>query len=146
MIYRLFFWLVFVLWFFLFFAIFLKTQRTGYLKMTRNSRMKVFCKKVLLKISKNSQKNTCVRVSFLIKLLVFSWKHTSGCCFWMTVITNSFQANVPFRYLLEALENLWYSDVFRGYRNGIFDAKKINLQKSLWWNLLLQKFPKFLEP
>ena len=34
----------------------------------RSSRPEVFCKKVLLKISQNSQDNTCVRVSFLIKL------------------------------------------------------------------------------
>ena len=30
--------------------------------------LKVFCKKVFLEISQNSQENTCVRVSFLIKL------------------------------------------------------------------------------
>ena len=30
----------------------------------------VFCKKVFFKISQNSQKNTCARVSFLIKLQV----------------------------------------------------------------------------
>ena len=34
----------------------------------RNSRPDVFCKKVFLEISQNSQKNTCARVSFLIKL------------------------------------------------------------------------------
>ena len=33
--------------------------------------LKVFCKKVLLEISQNSQENTCVRVSFLIKLQVW---------------------------------------------------------------------------
>ena len=34
----------------------------------RNSRPEVFCKKVFLEISQNSQENTCVSVSFLIKL------------------------------------------------------------------------------
>ena len=34
----------------------------------RSSRPDVFCKKVFLEISQNSQKNTCARVSFLIKL------------------------------------------------------------------------------
>ena len=34
----------------------------------RSSRPEVFCKKVFLKISQNSQENTCTRVSFLIKL------------------------------------------------------------------------------
>ena len=35
----------------------------------RSSRPEVFCKKVFLEISQNSQENTCARVSFLIKLL-----------------------------------------------------------------------------
>ena len=34
----------------------------------RSSRPEVFCKKVFLKISQNSQENTCTRASFLIKL------------------------------------------------------------------------------
>ena len=42
----------------------------------RSSRPEVFCKKVFLKISQNSLKNTCARVSFLIKLLAISCK----CC------------------------------------------------------------------
>ena len=33
----------------------------------RSSRPEVFCKKVFLKFSQNSQENTCARVSFLIK-------------------------------------------------------------------------------
>ena len=36
---------------------------------SRSSRPEVFCKKVFLKISQNSQENTCARVSFLIKRL-----------------------------------------------------------------------------
>ena len=38
----------------------------------RSSRMKLFCKKVLLKISLSSQESLCVRVSFLVKLKVSS--------------------------------------------------------------------------
>ena len=34
----------------------------------RSSRLEVFCKKLFLKISQNSQENTCVRVSFFTKL------------------------------------------------------------------------------
>ena len=34
----------------------------------RSRLLEVFCKKVFLEISQKSQKNTCVRVSFLIKL------------------------------------------------------------------------------
>ena len=37
-------------------------------KTYRSSRPQVFCKKVFLEISQNSQENTCARVSFLIKL------------------------------------------------------------------------------
>ena len=38
-------------------------------KTARSSHPEVFCKKKLfLKISQNSQENTCARVSFLIKL------------------------------------------------------------------------------
>ena len=44
----------------------------------RSSRSEVFCKKVLLKMSQNSQKHICARVSFLIKLqtscLQLYWK------------------------------------------------------------------------
>ena len=36
--------------------------------MLRWSCPEVFCKKVFLKIPRNSQENTCIRVSFLIKL------------------------------------------------------------------------------
>ena len=35
----------------------------------RSSRLGVFCKKVFLEISQNSQENTCTRVCFLIKKL-----------------------------------------------------------------------------
>ena len=32
---------------------------------------------------------------------------------------NSSQANVPFLHPLKTSGNLWFSDVFRGYRKGI---------------------------
>ena len=41
---------------------------TDTLVIFRSSRPEVFCKKGFLKISQNSQENTCARVSFLIKL------------------------------------------------------------------------------
>ena len=40
--------------------------------LIRSSRPEVFCKKVFLEISKNSQENTCASVSFLINLQVLS--------------------------------------------------------------------------
>ena len=39
--------------------------------IARSSHLRCFVKKVFLEISQNSQENTCVRVSFLIKLCVF---------------------------------------------------------------------------
>ena len=42
-----------------------KTQCTN----SRSSRLEVFCKKVFLEISQNSEESTCARASFLIKLL-----------------------------------------------------------------------------
>ena len=39
--------------------------------LSRSSHLEVFVKKVFLEISENSQENTCVRVSFLVKLQTF---------------------------------------------------------------------------
>ena len=48
----------------------------------KSSRLEAFCKKrVFLKISQNSQKNTCVGVSFLIKLRAGLEGHHLQCCF-----------------------------------------------------------------
>ena len=33
---------------------------------------------------------------------------------------NLFHVNVPFIYHLKKSENLWFSDIFRGYRNSTF--------------------------
>ena len=48
-------------------------EETGNLEKYRNSRPGMFCKKVLLKISQNSQENICARVSFLIKLQAYNF-------------------------------------------------------------------------
>ena len=47
---------------------FIKTFQLSFAFHIRSSRLEVFCKKVFLEISKNSQVNTCATVSFLIKL------------------------------------------------------------------------------
>ena len=51
-----------------------KIRQKPLLEIPRGSRSEVFCKKLLLKISQNSQENTCARVSFLIKLQVLLLK------------------------------------------------------------------------
>ena len=38
--------------------------------------------------------------------------------FWQTQMFYPFHANVPFLYSLNTSENLCFSEVFRGYRNG----------------------------
>ena len=38
---------------------------------------------------------------------------------------NPFSLSVSFLYPLEALENLWFSDVFRGYKNVIVDLSML---------------------
>ena len=53
-----------------------------------------FYKEVLLKTSQNSRKNTSVGASFLLKMQTCS---------------------IP----LKTSENLWFSDVSRGYRTGL---------------------------
>ena len=45
----------------------------------RRSPQEVFCKKMFLKISQNSQKNTCARVSFLIKLQAWDFCLLKSC-------------------------------------------------------------------
>ena len=50
----------------------------------------VLCKKVFLKISQNSQENTCAKVSFLIKLQVWQKNHFYRTplddCFWLYLL------------------------------------------------------------
>ena len=60
-----------------------------FLLFYRSSHRRCFIKKVLLKTSLNSQENTCVRVSFLIKLRVsglqFYYKRDSGTGFFLII-------------------------------------------------------------
>ena len=44
------------------------TPKLSEISKSRSSCPEMFCKKVFLQISKNSQESTCARVSFLIKL------------------------------------------------------------------------------
>ena len=59
-----------------------KIKHTKWYKMSEAPARGVLWKKVFLKLSKNSQENTCARVSFLIKLqasgLRLYWKRDSG--------------------------------------------------------------------
>ena len=57
------------------------------LDLMRSSRPEVFCIKVVLKISQNSQQNTCVRVSLLIKL------QASGLCEFCEIFKNTIFKN-----------------------------------------------------
>ena len=43
---------------------------------------------------------------------------TSNTATFYAVYPNLFQVNVVFLYPLKTSENLWFSDVFRGYRKG----------------------------
>ena len=54
-----------------------------------------------------------------------------------------FSPNVPFLYHLKMSENLWFSDVFRGYRNGKLGQIELifALQKTSKYNsFLTQRF------
>ena len=100
-------------------------------KIIRSSRAEVFYKKRFLKVSQNSQRNTCARVSSLIKLQAwkealvqvfssefceiskntFFFQNTSGDCFWHVaggkcVITS---LSLPHKILTVCLlsEHLW---------------------------------------
>ena len=51
-----------------------RNDQPSELATPRSSLQEVFCKKVFLKISKNSQENIFIKVSFLIKLQVSAKK------------------------------------------------------------------------
>ena len=57
---------------------------------------------------------------FIIKIwwLLYYWNIITTKAIRIFVNINPFHTNVPFLYPLKTLENLWFSDVFRGYRNG----------------------------
>ena len=42
---------------------------------------------------------------------------------------NLFQVDVPFLYALKTTENLYFSDIFMGYRNGILAWNGLMMQK-----------------
>ena len=44
---------------------------TLHITIWRSSRQEVYCKRVFLEFSQNSQENTCATVSFLIKLQLY---------------------------------------------------------------------------
>ena len=67
----------------------------------------LFYKKLFLKISQNSQENICDRASFLIK-------------FQPAPLLTHFSPMSHF-YTPENVRKLWFSDVFRGYRNVTLD-------------------------
>ena len=62
-----------------------------------------------------------------LKNLGIFWKHLQN-------TFNPFQANVPFLYPLKTSENLWFSEVFRGYRKG-----------TLAWNGLIEQHFSIIE-
>ena len=48
-------------------------------------------------------------------------RHISQSVFLKWVMINPFESSVTFLYPLKTSENLWFSDVFRGYRNMSLD-------------------------
>ena len=81
----------------------------------RSNRPEVLCKKMFLKISKNSQENTCAWVSFLIKLqswgLQLYWKETPAqvfpCEFCEIFKTTFFYRTPPMAAFLMIFSLLW---------------------------------------
>ena len=75
----------------------------------RNSHLEVFCKKSVLKFSQNSQENTCVRASFLIKLQVQVFS-----CEFCEIFKNTFLYRTPpvAAAVLYARESKPYTNIF----------------------------------
>ena len=89
-----------------------------------------FARNVFLEVSQNSQENICARVSFFNKVAGFG----TGVLLWIYEISKNtfftehlrvttsalthFRLNFTFLYPLTTSENLWFSDVFRGYIDG----------------------------
>ena len=72
----------------------------------------VLCKKVFLKISQNSQENTCAKVSFLIKLQAWQKNHfyrtlLDG-CFWLYLLDYDLfiKSSFRFRYVRNVLRRI----------------------------------------
>lgn len=66
-----------------------------------------FCKKLLLKISQNSQKNTCTKVSFLVKLPVTLLKRGSGKAFFLRIMRIFFLRTAFF------IDHIWWRNECR---------------------------------
>ena len=94
------------------FPCFLGQRRVSFLSC-RSSRPEVFCKKVFLEISQNSQENTCARVSFLIKL------QASG-FFW-----------IPFFLIVE----VFFLHILYEFHQIKFNVMKYTLNCVLWNSL-----------
>ena len=76
-----------------------------------------------------------------------------NCLSYETSVIITFQVNNPFLYLLKKSKNLWFSDIFWGYRNGngifagngliglslIFQTKNF-LFKCLFWGWIINPF------
>ena len=72
--------------------------------LSRSSHLEVFVKKVFLEISENSQENTCVRVSFLVKLQTFMRPATLlKKRFWHRCFPVNFAKFIKTRFLTEHL-------------------------------------------
>ena len=74
--------------------------------------------------------------AYVLKVSV--WEHDMLCA--LEININPFQANVPFLYPLKTLENLQFSDVYRGNRMGTltWNGLMIDLSSGMW-NLVLQR-------
>ena len=102
--------------------------------MLKSSHPSCFMKKMSLKISQNSQKKTCVRVSFLMKLQTWDLRRleVGKIIIWFSILykkafINPFHAANLFWYPLKISENQRFSDIFRGYQ-----------KRSVAWNELIK--------
>ena len=57
-----------------------------------------------------------------------------------TLCVNPFHANFPFLYPLKTSENLWFSDVFRGYTNETLARKALQGFKMYIIHFVLKSF------
>ena len=93
---------------------------------SRNSRPEVFCKKAFLKIAQNSQKSTCARVPFLIKLLASA--SCIFCEFCETLRTPIFIEHLRWLLLKICYHIKWndpckriFEDLLRSRKSGNYD-------------------------
>ena len=126
-------------------------------KTNRSSHQRCAIKKVFLGISQNSQENTCVRVSFLIKLQAsahffyrtpFFTEH-----FWITASESSWFINSYLKYSRLKNSAIWLADrIFEDDQLGIykpsftFPESVSACQKSSWFILIFLKYSWFKNP